>query len=595
LFLSKSSLPQTGPPLSPGPGVGGQGLAGAASLIAAGNVASRVLGLARETVIADLFGASGLVSAFRVAALVPTMFYDLLVGGMVSSALVPVFSEYAERDRAALWRLASLMLSLAVVVLAILVLLVELAAPSVAFLLAPGYAAEPGLLQALTRLLRIVVPAVLFLSLSGIFTGLLHALKRFTYPAFTAAAFNATIVVVSLVGALGFGWGIEIVAVGLLGGALLQVLLQIPGLRGARLRFSLNLRHPGLPRIGLLYLPIILGLVIDQGANVLDRNLASRIAETQTIAWMQFATTLVQFPLGLVAAAISLAILPTLSRLAAEESGRSAGRLDAPRGEGRLGDTKSRGTSTGSGTQGADGLQDPIGTGSPFLAVLVSGLKMVLILIIPATAGLFILAEPLIGLLFEHGDFSAYDTGQTALALRFYLLGLTFAAIDQPLIFAYYARQNTLTPALVGLLAVGIYLIAALGPTLFRPLRMTDLVLANSLKLTGHALVMLWLVGRGRRLPGLGLGWTTLKSLLAAAVMAGAIFGLLRTLQPLLPSGPLLNEVSLVAVTGLAGLLVYSLLLLLLRVPEVKLVAGLLSGFWRRRWTNLGSDTRREV
>jgi putative peptidoglycan lipid II flippase len=106
-------------------------MARAATLIAAGNVVSRVLGLARETVIANLFGASGLVSAFRVAQIIPIMLYDLLVGGMVSSALVPIFSEQAERDRAGLWHLASLVLSLAVVVLGVIVLIVELAAPQI--------------------------------------------------------------------------------------------------------------------------------------------------------------------------------------------------------------------------------------------------------------------------------------------------------------------------------------------------------------------------------------------------------------------------------------------------------------------------------
>lgn len=543
---STSHVPEKLTPSSLPAPAGGRGLAGAASLISLGNVISRVLGLARETVIADLFGATGPVSAFRIAALVPTMFYDLLVGGMVSSALVPVFSEYAERDRAELWRLASLLFSLAVTVLAVIVLLIEVAAPWLAAFLGAGYGrSDPELLQILTRLLRIVTPAVFFLSISGLLTGLLYALKRFAYPAFTAAAFNATIVVVTLVGALGFGWGIEIVAVGLLGGAIIQVILQAPGLKGARLRPSFDWSHPGLRRIGLLYLPIILGLAIDQGANALDRILATYIPATQTIAWMQFATTLIQFPLGLVAAAISLAILPTLSRYAAAEKSepRSA---DRP---------------------------------SPFMDILGRGLKMVLVLIIPATVGLFVLAEPVIRLLFEHGDFTPFDTQQTALALRFYLLGLTFAAVDQPLIFAYYARQNTLTPALVGLLGVGLYLAAALTPTLFRPLQMTDLVLANSIKLAGHALVMLWLIGRGGRLRGLGLGRTAVKALLAAGVMGLATAGLLRVLQPLLPAGPLLNELLLVGLASLAGLAVYGLLLLLLRAPEVQLVLGLLARF----------------
>jgi putative peptidoglycan lipid II flippase len=419
------------------------GMARAASLIALGNILSRLLGLGRETVIAGLFGATGLVSAFRVAQIIPVMLYDLLVGGMVSSALVPVFSEQAEKDRAELWRIASLILSLVTILMAGVVLLIEWTAPQIAWLMAGGF--DEALLAETTRLIRLTTPAVLFLSLSGVITGLLQALKRFTLPAFTASVFNATIVAVAMLGATVFQWGIDSLAIGLLLGAFLQVALQLPGLRDARLRFSFNLRHPALWRILKLGLPIILGLVISQIAIALDRNLASRTGE-QSIAWMGYATTIIQFPLGLISAAISLAILPTLSRQAA------AAQPDL----------------------------------RPFVATLTAGLRMVLVLIIPAAVALFVLAEPIVTLLFQRGHFTPLDTGQTALALRFYLLGLCFAAIDQPLVFAYYARQNTLTPALVGLLGVGFYAAAALLPALFRPLRMTDLVLANSLQLTGH-------------------------------------------------------------------------------------------------------------
>ena len=515
------------------------GLARAALLIASGNIASRILGLVREIVIANLFGATGLVSAFRVAQIIPTMLYDLLIGGMVSSALVPIFSEQAEKDRAELWHLASLLLSLAVIVLAVVVFIVELAAPQLAGLMASGFDSfDPTLLPATVRLIRITTPAVLFLSLSGIVTGLLHALKRFALPAFTAATFNLTIVGVALLGVHNFGWGVETLAGGLLLGALFQLLLQLPALRDARFRFVFNLRHPVLRRIGKLYLPIILGLAISAVAIALDRRFASFTGE-RSIAWMQYATTIVQFPLGLVSAAISLAILPTLSRLAVT----------------------------------SDTLPE-------FIATLAGGLRLVLILMIPATVALFILAEPIVRLLFEHGDFTVLDTQQTGLALRFYLLGLTFAAIDQPLIFAFYARQNTLTPALVGLLGVGFYLVAALLPTLFRPMQMIDLVLANSVQLTGHALVMLWLISRLAPLRGHSLGVTTLKAGLAALIMALGLWGADLGLSSWLLTGPLLGEVIFVGVLSAWGGLVYFLMMGLLRVPELRLLLSLARRFW---------------
>jgi putative peptidoglycan lipid II flippase len=516
-----------------------EGMARAALIIAAGNIVSRILGLARETVIANLFGATGLVSAFRVAQIIPTMLYDLLIGGMVSSALVPIFSEQAEKDKTQLWHTVSLLLSLAVLGLTLTVLVLELAAPQVAFLLAGGF--DEALLNSTARLIRITTPAVLFLSLSGIITGLLYALKRFALPAFTAAIFNATIVITALIGVTIFQWGIEALAVGLLLGAMLQVLLQLPGLRDARFRFVIDLHHPALRRIGKLYLPVILGLVISQVAVALDRNFASRTGE-QSIAWMQYATTIIQFPLGLISAAISLAILPTLSRLAA--SAQSAG-----------------------------------GSLDEFIKTLTTGLRLVLILIIPATVALYVMAQPVVALLFQHGDFTPFDTWQTAIALQIYLFGLTFAAIDQPLIFAYYARQNTLTPALVGLLGVGFYLAAALLPTLFHPMQMTDLVLANSIQLTGHALVMLWLMNRQASLAGYGLGTTSLKAIVASLAMGLVLWRIQPFLHPLSAQNSFAAELLLVGTLTLTGGLVYLLALWLLRAEELTLLRSLVQRF----------------
>jgi putative peptidoglycan lipid II flippase len=499
--------------------------------------------MGREMVIAYLFGATGQVSAFRVAQIIPTMLYDLLIGGMVSSALVPVFSEQAERDRSVLWYLASLVLTVAVIVMTGVVLIMELIMPQVASWMAVGF--DDELLALTTRLMRITTPAVLFLSVSGILTGLLYALKRFALPAFTAAIFNATIVVVALVGALVFDWDIEILAVGLLLGALLQVALQLPGLRDARLRFAIDWHHPGLRRIAKLYLPVILGLVVSNLAIMLDRRFASLTGE-QSIAWMQYATTIIQFPLGLVAAAISLAILPTLSRQAISAS-------------------------------------DANSDSDEFMHTLTTGLRLVLILIIPATVALFVLAKPVIALIFEHGDFTPFDTQQTVLALRLYLIGLTFAAIDQPLIFAFYARQNTLTPALVGILAIGFYLTAAFIPSLFRPLQMTDLVLANSIQWLGHALVMLWLINRIKSMRGHGVGPVTFKALFAALVMGGILWGLLPLLEGWLSPDNIILEIILVGLLSLIGGGIYLLMLVVTRTQELSLLTSIVQRFLPRK------------
>ena len=203
---------------------------------------------------------------------------------------------------------------------------------------------------------------------------------------------------------------------------------------------------------------------------------------------------------------------------------------------------------------------------------------MVLMAIIPATIGLFVLATPIVALLYQHGNFDAHDTAQTALALRYYLLGLTFAAIDLPLVFAFYARKDTLTPALVGVLGVVVYLVVALS--LIRPLGMIGLILANSAQLAIHALTMLALLQR--RLGGLsghGIMALAFKTFLASLVMGGVTYLALNGLERSLDVNTLLGKLIIVGGVGGVGLATYLGVIALLRVEEAKLVGGMI---WRK-------------
>ncbi|MBM4466578.1 MAG: murein biosynthesis integral membrane protein MurJ [Chloroflexi bacterium] len=535
-----------------------EGIAKAAGILALGNVASRVLGLVRETVKANLFGASSYVSAFEVAAIVPTMIYDLLIGGLLSAALVPVFSDYASSEkRQELWRIFSIVVSLAVVILGLIVILLELFAPQVAWLLGGGF--DPQFQAVTTRMIRIILPAVLFFGLSGMVTGLLYTLKRFNYPAFGAAIYNAGVITAALL--LADKVNIYSLALGILLGAMLQLAIQLPDLRDVRFSFSLDLSHPALRRIAGLYLPVVLGLVVSNIGIGIDRNLASRTGG-ESIAWMQYATRLIQLPIGLVSAAVSLAILPTLSQCGSEASSEqnSISNIQYP-----ISDVK-RETSN---------VKREM---SDFQRTLALGLKMVLVAIIPATIGLFVLATPIVALLYQHGDFGARDTIQTAMALRYYLLGLTFAAIDLPLVFAFYARKDTLTPALVGVLGVVVYLIVALS--LIRPLGMIGLILANSTQLTIHALTMLALIQR--RLGGLGghgIMALACKTLSASLVMGGVTYLVLSGLQGVLDVNTLVGKLAVVGGAGGVGVVTYLGMIALLRVEEARLVGEMI---WRK-------------
>ena len=511
-------------------------VAQAAGIIALGSVASRVLGVVRETVKAGLFGATGSVGALEVAIRVPTLIYDLLVGGMINSALVPVLSDYAAVERRTdLWHLLSALLSLAVVVLSACVLLGELLAPQIVWLMAGGL--DPTLQAEAAALLRIMLPAVLFLNLAGIVAGVLYALKRFVFPAFTAAIYNAAIVALALF--LGQRLGVTSMALGLLLGAGLQLALQWPGLRDARLRFVLDTRHAALRRMGRLYIPIALGLIVDMLGVALSYNLASHTGD-QSIPWMQYSATLIQFPLGLVSIAVSIAILPTLSRQA---------------------------------TGGEPG---------PFKATLANGLRLVLTLTVPATVGLWVLATPIVALVFEHGGFTPADTLATVGALRCHLVGLIFAAVDQPLIFAFYARKDTWTPALVGVATVVLYVVLALAPMLLAPLTLNGLILANSLKWAAHALIMFVLLRR--RVGGLwghGVRRLAIKAVVASAVMGGLVHLAVGWLAGVVPPG-LAGEVLLVGGAGLVGAVVYGVQAVLMRMEEMGLLGKAMFEWFQR-------------
>jgi putative peptidoglycan lipid II flippase len=501
-------------------------VAQAAGIIAVGNVVSRVLGLAREIVKANLFGAGGNVSALDTAMALPKIIYALVVGGMINSALIPVLSDYAAPERRTeLWRLLSLLLGIVATAICGFVLLGELLTPQLIWLSAGGLPLSDQ--QLATRLLRLMLPGVLFLSLASVLSGALYALRRFTLPAFTAAAFNLAMVIVAV--ALGKRWGVYSMAVGLLVGSFLQVVLQLPGLRDAHLRLVLNFRHPALRRIGGLYLPILAGLGVDKLAELLSYRLASHTGP-DSIAWMTFSATIIQFPLGLIGTAVSIAILPTLSR------------------------------------------QTNDGQSGQFKATLAQGLRLVLALTVPAAVGLWVLATPIVKLVFEHGNFTSVDSLATVAALRFHLLGLVFAAVDQPLIFSFYARQDTWTPALVGVATVLLYVVVALVPTLFVPLTLNGLILANSLKWAAHALLMLTLLRRRTGgLGGRGVWRTVLTATLLSAVMGLTVHFIKMGMSQIVPTGTV-GEMLLVGCAGLGGITVYGVLAALVGMDEIRLV-----------------------
>ena len=514
-------------------------VAAAAAVIALGNVVSRLLGLVREQVMAALFGATGATDAFVAASTVPQMVYDLLVGGAISAALVPVFVDVADDDER-LGTLVSAVLTLVALALVAVGLVLGVAAPLVVGLLAAGFDAAQQ--AEATTMVRVMLVAVVLQGMAGILMAVLYARRRNALPAFAVAVYNGGVIGGAL--ALHQVLGVYALVVGVLLGAAGQVALQLPGLRRVRLRPRLDVDRPEVRAICRLYLPVVLGMVVTIVGIVIDRNLASRLAEG-SLSVMNYATRLIQFPLGLVGTAASFAVLAPLARHAGALAARGPDAAEADLAEDRR----------------------------AYRDTLLFGTRLVLLLMLPAMAALMVLSEPLVRLLFERGRFGDLETARTARVFLAYAPQLPFTALDQVFIVAFYARKDTRTPVLVGVATVCLYLVSAL--LLIGPLDVAGLALANAIQNSAHGLILLALLERA----GIGVVTPELGRFLVSVVLATAAMGVVLWFATglLLPTsggtGPLI--LSLLALGAMAAI-VYVAALELLGVRDARAVAGTL-------------------
>lgn len=499
-----------------------------AAVLSAASIFSRALGMVREIIIPHFYGASGLVSAYALAEFVAKILYDLLVGGMLSAALVPVLSDYRRpQKRAEFARVISVIFSAIAILAAAVVLIVEVFAPQIVFLI--GGDLSPEYQTTAIHLMRLTAPVIWVFSSSGALAAILFARERFTLVALGDALYNAGVIIV--VPLFYKRLGIDALAAGMLLGGIIQLSFRLPEMRNSGLRFTLNFRHPALRKVWTLYLPILVAVLVNIVQGGIDRRLASGTGDS-SLAYMRTATTLYQLPHGLVAVAISMAALPSLSRWAAAKD------WDA------------------------------------YKNTLAAGLRAVLVLVIPATVALWILAEPTVRLLAEHGKFTPADTYWTYLTLRYYLIGLVFASVDWPLNFAYYARGDSKTPAIVGILAVGVYLLFAL--TLLPHLSFLGLAFADGMKQMAHALMMIFLLYRwGGRL-GHGVWRTALAATGASAVMGVILYFSANAVMARMGAAGLVPRITTLLAPGTIGGLIYYLILRWLKVPEVTLLNRLL-------------------
>lgn len=509
-------------------------IARSAGAVSGAVMCSRVLGLVREQIFAGMFGAGYAYDAFVVAFRIPNLLRDLFGEGALSAAFVTVFSDYdAKRGENATWQLAGTVLTFFAVFLSLLTLAGIYLTPIIVNLLAPGFQLVPGKSELTVHLTRIMFPFLIFIALAAVVMGILNTRGRFFVPAMASSFFNLGSIIGGVSLALlfprigqpaiaGMAWGTLI-------GGLFQLLIQLPSLRrvGFTFRPRLTLWDPGLKRVLLLMLPATIGLSATQINIFVNTNFAASCAEG-SVSWLNYAFRLVQLPIGIFGVAFSIAVMPLLGRQAAEKD--------------------------------LTGLQQTFN----------SSLIMVLSLTIPATAGLVLLAEPVIRLIFEHGAFNASDTGRTAEALAYYALGLFAYSAVKVMVPVFYALGQTRYPVIGSFIAVAANIIIitltighfqhkaiALSTSCSMTLNFLFLGLVLYRRLEGFSLRPL-LAGSG-------------KIAAASLVMAGAVWALKTWLSSLLHGGIALQVLAVLGIIG-AGALVYYLILLSLKLPELTIV-----------------------
>ncbi|MFN8589239.1 MAG: murein biosynthesis integral membrane protein MurJ [Candidatus Eisenbacteria bacterium] len=477
----------------------------AAGKVGAATLLSRVLGLARDQVMAAMFGAGFASDAFNTAFRVPNLLRDLFAEGAMSASFIPTFTEYEQkRGKEEAWALGRQLMSTLLVVLGVLCAIGAVFAPQLMHLLAAGFAEQPGKLELTASLFRIMLPFLPLVALAAAAMGMLNASGVFGVPALAPALLNVGMIVfgLALVPVCGrFGVpAVVAMAFGVVGGAALQFAIQLPSLRrlGFTLRFERPTWHPGVRRVALLMVPATIGLAATNVNIFVSNNLASHM-EQGAVTWLYCAFRLMQLPIGVFGIALATVAMPALSRAAV--------RQDLPE----------------------------------LKRTLATAVRMVLLLTIPAAVYLAVMAKPIIALLFQHGRFSALATDRTAAALVMYCVGLPcFAAIG---IFTrtFYALGDTKTPMRSSLTSVAINValnLALVGPLARLGLGHRGLALAASLAALANVSQLAFLLrGRIGGFGARGIALTLLRVAVASAVVGGAMAGLLALAGPELTHG----------------------------------------------------------
>ncbi len=473
-------------------------IARAAGVMSAATFISRILGFAKDMIVAGFFGATGLADAFYVAFRIPNLLRELFAEGSTSAAFIPVLTEYqTKQGEAEANRLVQSVFLFIITFVGLLTVAGVIFAPEIVAAIAPGFLREPDKFSVAVTLTRIMFPFLLFISLASLTMGALNTRGVFFIPALAPAIYNIVIIIAVLSLASRLTNPIIAVAIGVATGGMVQFLFQVPsflrqgytlmrrhgdmGTQGSDAGLTTplrTLRHPGLKKIGLLIIPSTMGLAVSQ-VNIFISTILASYLPVGSITYLYYSMRLIQFPIGIFGVAMGMAVLPALSE-------------HSVRGE-------------------MDKLKEDFSF----------ALRLLFFITVPAMAGLIALRVPIVATLFQRGKFGYAAMVGTSGALMFYSLGIWAVVGVRVIAATFYSMQDTRTP--VKIAAVAMLTNIMLSFALMGPMRHYGLAFANAMASSVNFLLLFYFLRK--KLGGLGtrrIALSFVKTFSASAVMGFA-------------------------------------------------------------------------
>jgi len=493
------------------------------SIISLGTLSSRVLGFLRDIILAHMLGTGIKADTFFVALRIPNLFRDIVGEGAANSAIVPVFSEYVEKnDKRQLNQFVSVLFVVSLMLLSMIVVVGILFSPMIIRVMAPGFWEDRQKFDLAVSLTRFMFPYLIFIGLTAYSTGILYTFRSFIVPAFSPCLLNVAFIISALV-SMNMEEPVYGLAAGVLAGGIAQLLVQIKPLlkNGISFEKPIFLNHPGVKKVGKLLLPRLFGSGIYQLNVLVDTFCASlsSIVGTGGIAAIYYANRIVQLPLGVFVAALASVMLPTLSGLSTQSNMEQ------------------------------------------FKKSVMFSVKGTALVLLPFSIVLLSLSEPIIRVIFERGEFTGYSTHITSLALSFYSIGLISFGGSRILVTAFHALQDTTTPVKAGALSLLVSII--LNFLLIKPFKVGGIALASAASATVNFIVLyFWL---NQRLGGLheNMGRFVLKVFFSAILMGLSVVLVWKY-------GTMFPEMLRLILAGTFGFIAFTVACFLLKVDQMK-------------------------